>query len=137
MMYVLDTNICVYWMKGNEDIEQKALSVGLDQIAVPFIALSELYYGAYKSRRIEENLAAIETLKSNLALLEWSEDVCEVFGRLKATLEKDGKTLHDADIFVAACALANNSVLVTNNEKHFDRIQELKLENWSNQYSKQ
>lgn len=133
MIYLLDTNICVYWLKGDERIEQKALSVGLGEIAVPFIALSELYYGAYKSQKVKENLAAIETLKNKLSLVEWNEDVCEIFGRLKATLERNGNTLHDADLFVAACALANNSVLVTNNEKHFNRIRGLRLENWSNQ----
>ena len=53
-----------------------------------------------------------------------------MFGKLKADLEKDGKIIDDADLFIAACALANDAVLVTNNEKHFKRIKGLKLANW-------
>jgi predicted nucleic acid-binding protein len=44
--YLLDTNICVYWLKGSEHIEQKVLSVGVDNIAISFVNVSELYYGA-------------------------------------------------------------------------------------------
>jgi len=49
MTYLLDTNICVYWIKGNIDIEKKALDIGLDNIYTSFLTLSELYYGAHKS----------------------------------------------------------------------------------------
>jgi tRNA(fMet)-specific endonuclease VapC len=59
MKYLLDTNICVYWLKGNKHIEQKVLSGGIDNIFVSFITASELYYGAYKSERVDENLAMI------------------------------------------------------------------------------
>ena len=55
MKYLLDTNICVYWLKGNEHIEQKILSVGLDNVALSFLFVSELYYGVYKSHRVESN----------------------------------------------------------------------------------
>ena len=53
MSYLINTDICVYWLKGNENIKRKALAVRLDNIYISFIALSELYYGAYKSQRIE------------------------------------------------------------------------------------
>ncbi|HKZ57567.1 MAG TPA: PIN domain-containing protein [Thermodesulfovibrionales bacterium] len=49
MNYLLDTDICVYWLKGSEKIEQRVLDVGLDDVAISFITMSELYYGAYKS----------------------------------------------------------------------------------------
>ena len=54
MKYLLDTNICGYWLKGNEHIEQKVLSGGIDNIFVSFITVSELYYGAYKSERVDD-----------------------------------------------------------------------------------
>ncbi len=64
MNYLLDTDTCIYWLKGNEDIEEKALKVGLSKISISFVTLSELYYGAYKFRRVEQNLANIGILKS-------------------------------------------------------------------------
>lgn len=62
MKFLLDTNICVYWLKGNEHIEQKILSVGLDNVALSFLNVSELYYGAYKSQRVDANLHLIRQL---------------------------------------------------------------------------
>ncbi len=49
MTYILDTNICIYWLKGNKNIEAKALEVGLETLSISFITLCELYFGAYKS----------------------------------------------------------------------------------------
>ena len=130
MNYLLDTDTCIYWLKGNEDIEEKAWKVGLSKISISFVTLSELYYGAYKSRRVEQNLANIGILKSKLSLMDSNASICDVFGKLKAMLEKDGKIIDDADLFIAACAVDINATLVTNNEKHFKRIKELKVQNW-------
>lgn len=88
MKYLLDTDTCIYWLKGNEDIEKKALKVGLARIFISFITLSELYYGAYKSRKVEQNLANISALKDKLNIVESNVSKCEVFGNLKAILEK-------------------------------------------------
>ncbi len=63
MKYLLDTNICVYWLNGDKAIEKKAIQVGLKHIAVSFVSLSELYYGAYKSQKVNQNLSAIKGLK--------------------------------------------------------------------------
>jgi len=128
--YLLDTDTCIYWLKGNEDIEERALKVGLPEIFISFITLSELYYGAYKSKKVEQNLANIGILKSKLSLMDSNASICDVFGKLKAMLEKDGKIIDDADLFIAACALDTNATLVTNNEKHFERIKGLKVQNW-------
>lgn len=131
MKYLLDTNICVYWLKGNEQIEMKVLSVGMDNIALSFINVSELYYGAYKSQRVEANLKLIFQLTDQLSIVESDEAISEMFGQLKATLENAGTTVDDADLFIAACAKVHGLTLVTNNVKHFKRIKGLKLENWA------
>jgi len=54
MKYILDTNICIYWLKGNTKIEQKILDVGLENIGTTIITIAELYYGAYKSKKVEK-----------------------------------------------------------------------------------
>ena len=130
MNYLLDTNICVYWLKGDESIEKRSCAIGLESISVSFITISELYYGANKSRKIDENIAAIEKLESKLGVIDSNEEICKSFGKLKAELEREGKIIDDADLFIAACALSNKLILVTNNEKHFRRIESLKSENW-------
>jgi len=128
--YLLDTNICIYWLKGNEQIEQKILSVGLDNVALSFINVSELYYGAYKSQRVDTNLVMVRRLTNELNVLESDGAINEEFGSIKATLESLGTIIDDADLFIAACAKIHGLTLVTNNVKHFRRIKGLKLENW-------
>ncbi|MBM4333355.1 MAG: type II toxin-antitoxin system VapC family toxin [Deltaproteobacteria bacterium] len=130
MKYLLDTNICVYWLKGNEHIEQKVLSVGIDTISISFINVSELYYGAYKSQRVDQNLAIIRRLTERLYVVESDEAISEAFGSLKASLENAGMIIDDADIYIAACARVYGLTLVTNNTKHFRRLKGLKLDNW-------
>ena len=130
MRYLLDTNICIYWLKGDVNVERQAMQLGLENLCISFITASELYYGAYKSQRVKENLAAVKKISNNLRAIDSSEEICDTFGKLKASLEKAGKIIDDADLFIAACALAHDLVLVTNNEKHFKRVKGLKLENW-------
>ena len=131
MKYILDTNICIYWLKGNSQIETRAMFAGFNTISISFITLSELYYGAYKSQRVNENLGVIKTLEQKLTVIESDALICAAFGKIKSSLENQGKTIDDADIFIAACAVATETTLVTNNEKHFKRIKKLSIENWS------
>ena len=122
MKYLLDTNICIYWLNGDLAVEGKALQAGIKNCAISFITLSELYYGAYKSQKVNLNLTAIKSLEDKLERVDSNEEICETFGSLKAELEENGNIIDDADIFIACCALENDCVLVTNNEKHFSRI---------------
>lgn len=131
MNYLLDTDICVYWLKGNRNIEEKAMHVGLDNLSISFITISELYYGAYKSQRVKENVNVVERFEAQLGVVDSDVGICGSYGKLKASLEKEGKIIDDADLFIAACALTRGSTLVTNNEKHFKRIKGLKIENWA------
>jgi predicted nucleic acid-binding protein len=95
------------------------------------ITLMELFYGAHKSQKIASNLAKIKTLENSLEIIPVGEELAEIFGMTKAQLEKAGSPLDDFDLIIASCALSNNLVLVTNNVKHFRRIEGLKLTNWT------
>jgi tRNA(fMet)-specific endonuclease VapC len=131
MNWLLDTDICIYWLKGSQKIEKRIMQVGFDNLRVSFITISELYYGAFKSQRTPDNVLLVEMLEEKLAIIESDSGICSTFGKLKAQLEKQGAILDDADLFIAACAQATDSVLVTNNEKRFSRIKDIKIENWS------
>ena len=103
---------------------------GIDNIFISFITVSELYYGACKSQRVEQNLAVIRQLAERLNVVESDDAISEAFGRLKTSLEHAGKVIDDADIYIAACACVHGLTLVTNNTKHFRRIKGVKLDNW-------
>jgi len=91
----------------------------------------ELYYGAYKSKQVANNLAKIKTIESALEIIPVNREMVEIFGVLKSNLQKGGKPLDDFDLILAATAMSHNLIIVTNNEKHFGRIDGLKMENWS------
>ena len=121
----------MYWLKKDDCIEQNAISVGLENIAISFMTLSELYYGVHKSQRVDENLSAISILTAKISVIESNAQICARFGKLKVFLEKQGMIIDDADLFIAACVLTTEATLVTNNTRHFKRIEELRLQNWS------
>lgn len=102
-----------------------------DPMKISVVTLMELYYGAYKSQRVESNLAKIKTIENSLEIIPLGKESVEIFGIYKAKWEKSGTPLTDFDLILASCALAYNLVLVTNNIKHFERIEGLKLTNWT------
>jgi tRNA(fMet)-specific endonuclease VapC len=127
---LLDTDTLVYWLKGDIDIEVKALSAGLDRLALSIITKAELHFGTYNSMHISRNLTAIAQLTQTLAVLPFDDVVADRFGALKGELKRSGSLILDADIMIAATALTNDLILVTNNQKHFGRIKGLMMANW-------
>ena len=129
-MYLLDTDTIIYSLKGDTNIQENLRQHVNDLLQISIITLMELYYGVYKSQHVDANLAKIKTLEQSFEILPTGQETTEIFGRLKARLELDGNRLDDFDLIIASTALTHNLVLVTNNEKHFERIEGLKLENW-------
>ena len=130
-MFLLDTETIIYNMKGNAEVKKNLLHHIDATMKISVITLMELYYGAYKSDKFASNLAKVRTLESAFEIIPNGKESAENFGLLKASLEKSGTRLDDFDLTVASCALAHNLTLVTNNLKHFSRIEGLKLTNWS------
>ena len=130
-MYLLDTDTIIYILKGHVKVLENLRQNFHEPMSLSVISLTELYYGAFKSQRVASNLAKIRTLESKLEIIPVGKESAEIFGMLKASLEKQGTPLDDFDLTLASCALAYNLVLVTNNVKHFQRIDGLKLVNWA------
>ena len=130
-MYLLDTDTIVFNLKGNAAVRKNLLFHINDPIKISATTLMELYYGAYKSQKVTGNLAKIKTIEQSLEIIPVGIESVEIFGMLKSKLEKTGSRLDDFDLIIAACALTHNLTLVTNNEKHFQRIEGLKLTNWT------
>jgi len=130
-MYLLDTDTVIYSLKGQAMVRENLRLHLNDTLNISVITLMELYYGAYKSQRIASNLAKINALENGLEVLPVGRETVDIFGLLKTSLEKSGIPLDDFDIIIASCALSHNLVLVTNNVKHFQRIDGLKLTNWT------
>lgn len=130
-MYLLDTDTLIYILKGKPQVVENLRIHVEEPMYVSSISLMELYYGAYKSQLVEANLARIKTLETSFPILAPGPETTETFGRIKVRLESEGLRLDDLDLIIGTIALANNLILVSNNQKHFSRIPGLKLTNWA------
>ena len=122
--------MCVYWLNGESTVKDRVLSIGWDRVAVSVITQAELYYGAYNSSHVESNLARIDALTRYIEVVPLTEAVLKCFGSLKVKLRRAGQPLPDFDLLIAGVALATERVLVTNNTRHYERVQDLQLDNW-------
>ena len=128
--YVLDTDTCIYWLKGEEKIGKMVETVGEDSLRTTIITLAELKYGAYYSKKSDKNLENIGKFLRKVKVLSLDYDAVEKFGKIKAELRRSGQIIQDFDILIASITLSHGAVLVTNNVEHFNRILSLRHENW-------
>jgi tRNA(fMet)-specific endonuclease VapC len=128
--YILDTNTCIYWLKGKEEIRRKVKEVGADHLKTTMITLAELRYGAYNSQKVKENLKNIDNFLRKVEILPLHEEATDIFGKLKVELRRIGKMIEDFDILIASITLSHGGILVTNNVEHFKNIGGLSYENW-------
>lgn len=94
------------------------------------VTYPELVYGAWKSERIEANLAKIEQLRALVAVQPLNADVATHYGRVRAELERKGWLIGAYDLLVGAHALSLDLTLVTNNVREFGRVDGFRLDNW-------
>jgi tRNA(fMet)-specific endonuclease VapC len=125
---LLDTDHCISILRGQLDL---SLHVSTEEeLTTTAISVAELTYGAYRSQRSEDNLARLEVLLSALIILPFDEAAGRRFGELKAHLESRGELIDNLDLQIASIAIENDCELLTNNRRHFVRINGLQLMNW-------
>jgi predicted nucleic acid-binding protein len=94
-----------------------------ESICTTVITIAELFYGAYKSAKIEEERNKVRHIIESFLVFGLNVDACEKYGRIRAYLEKRGETVADRDIFISAISLSNGErVIITRNRKHFEKI---------------
>jgi tRNA(fMet)-specific endonuclease VapC len=125
-MYLLDTNIVSYWMRGDAHLIKKIKSCSPSDLSLSTVTLAEIYYGIEKSPvKKKERRLKIEHIKSELDIFPFNEQAAVKYGVIRAALEKRGKPISKRDTQIASIALANNLCLVTHNKKEFSRISKL------------
>ena len=127
-MKLLDTDHCIAILRRKLDLREHISPD--EQLATTAISVAELTHGANRSIRKDENLASLDILLSSMLILSFDEGAGRKFGDLKAELEASGEILDDLDLQIASIALENKAPLITNNTRHFSRIDQLQLQNW-------
>ena len=127
--YLLDTNICIFAFRDEHGIRERMRQCGEGNCYVSDVTVMELRYGAYKSAKTQENLDIVNDFLSKVKTVPFA-DAVDCFCQEKVRLEKQGKKLEDYDLLIGCTAKSKGLVMVTDNVKHFDRIEGVEVENW-------
>ena len=133
MNFLLDTNICIYIIKQKPlEVLQKFKAYQVGDIGISSITVAELEFGVQKSQFPEKNQQALAQFLLPLNIVDFDFAAATMYGKIRATLEKQGTPIGSLDTLIAAHALSLQLTLITNNVKEFSRIPDLKLDNWAN-----
>jgi tRNA(fMet)-specific endonuclease VapC len=131
MKCFLDTNICIYFLKGKFPLllEQLKNKTPAD-IRIASIVKAELLLGAYKSNNPKKTEQKVTDFLLPFSIIPFDDEASIIYSKIRGSLEKRGQIIGPNDLILAATVLANDGIMVTNNEVEFRRIKELKIENW-------
>ena len=131
MKWLLDTNICVAWLNGSDEVLRRRLqSMQVSELRLCSVVKAELLFGARKSSRVSENLERLAALFEAVESVSFDDLAAQEYGMLRAQLEKSGTPIGANDLMIASIALAADFTLATRNVGEFQRVPALKIERW-------
>ena len=132
MIYMLDTNICIYAMKNKPEKMLRRLREELDNgVCISSITLAELEYGMKHSSNPAKNEQALLRFLVPFSVLPFGSTAAAEYGEIRAYLQSQGTPIGPLDMLIAGYARAEKMILVTNNVREFERVPGLELENWA------
>lgn len=131
MRYLLDSNACIIFLNGrSEKLKQRFLACEPEEIILCSIVKAELYFGAMKSQSMSKSLSKINEFFLQFDSLDFDDDSAKLYGQIRANLAAKGTIIGNNDMMIAAIALKNKLTLVTHNTREFNRVTNLKLDDW-------
>jgi tRNA(fMet)-specific endonuclease VapC len=130
-MFLLDTNICIAFLKGTDEaVRQRLLVLPPEDVRLCSVVKGELLFGARHSARVEANLQRLQRFFAPFESLPFDDRAAELYGLLRAQLVREGRPIGGNDMMIAAIALAVDAVVVTRNTDEFRRVAGLRVEVW-------
>jgi tRNA(fMet)-specific endonuclease VapC len=131
-MYLLDTNIVSYWMRGHRPLLNRIKSHSPKDLSISTITLAEIYYGIEKSpAKKKERRKKIEQIRSILEVYPFDEAAAGKYGIIRAQLEKQSVVISERDLQIASIAVSKGLWVITHNVKEFNRVENLRWEDWA------
>ena len=128
--YLIDTNTCIFFIKGNYDLKKKFEKVNIDNCFISEITLAELKFGVENSERKEKNQIALDNFVTGIKVVPIFHSL-DLYAKEKARLRKAGTPIDDFDILIGVTSVTHNLIMVTNNTREFVRIKGINLEDWT------
>lgn len=130
--WLLDTNAVIALVtRRSEPLLRRVEAIEPGALAISSIVAHELYFGAYRSQKIEFNLETLRLLFTDLDILELDQEDARTAGEIRAELARRGTPIGPYDLLIAGQAITRGLPLVSNNTAEFQRIAELRLEDWT------
>lgn len=129
--YLLDSNICIYMLRGKKGMYEHIKRVGWDNCYISEMTIAELLYGAECSNAVEENKQEVLSFCADMKVIPVGIALTE-YAHQKAKLRRKGIMIDDLDLFIGCTAITSNCIMVTENIKHLNRIEGIQIENWVN-----
>ncbi len=126
----MDTNICIYFIKGKFGLKEKFRTIKNENRFISEITLAELKFGVQNSSSPKKNQSVLDDFLTGIQIIPIFNSL-ELYAEEKARLRKKGEPIDDFDLLIGVSAIANGMILVTNNESHFRRIKNIEIENWT------
>ena len=126
--FLVDTDWVIDHLNGLGAATQRLRELEPQGLAVSIITIAELWEGVIFSRDRDRTEAMFRLFIENMAVIGIDEETCQRFGQVRGTLRKKGKLAGDLDLLIAACSLRHNLTLLTNNRRHFENIDGLRIE---------
>jgi tRNA(fMet)-specific endonuclease VapC len=131
-MYLLDTNIISYWMRGDKKVIDRIKKYTPADLSLSTITLAEILYGIEKSPvKKKDRRLKIGKISSILDLYSFDESAAGKYAVIRTQLEREGRVISERDTQIASIAMANKLTVVTHNVREFDRIDKLRVEDWA------
>lgn len=130
--YLLDTNICIYYFKGLYNLDRKFKEIGISNCSISEITIAELKFGVENSNstKKEENRKVVQSFINSINVIPIFLSL-DIYAVEKSRLRKQGFVIDEFDLLIGSSAIASNSILVTKNIKHFEKLNGIKIENWA------
>lgn len=128
--YLIDTNTCIYYIKGKFNLNKKFESVDPENCFISEITLAELKFGVENSEQIEKNKKVLDNFLTGVKIIPIFHSL-DLYAKEKARLRKAGKSTDDFDLLIGVTSVTHNLIMVTNNSEHFKRIKGIILEDWT------
>ena len=130
MQYLLDTNICVFFLRGKLNLDDLIKQKGRENCFISEITVVELCYGAENSDNPTKSHKSVDAFVGGLSIIPIYGSI-KRYAKEKVRLRKIGKPMHDEfDLLIGVTAIENKLTLVTENIKDFERLDGVKIENW-------
>jgi tRNA(fMet)-specific endonuclease VapC len=130
LIYLLDTNTCVYAIKRDPRILRSLQEHSPEDFGISAITVAELWFGAAKSSRPQQTRSSVDAFLEPFEVLPFAGEAAEEYAEIRLQLERVGRPIGERDLLIAAIAKSRRLTVVTHNVREFARVSGLKVEDW-------